>query len=490
MGSSSRTKRRHTGSRTRDLSAAASAEPTARILGGQEIEHLTVDQIKPSDNNPRAHSKKQIKQIAASIKRFGFNGVIVINKSGMIIAGHGRLEAARLIGMKTVPCVRVTHLQPAEEMAYRIADNQIALSGRWVREELADQLAQLEISLPELDLDISITGFDVGEIDALFADHGDAAADPQDEVDFPSADAQPVTRSGDIWLLGQHRLICGDARDEAVLAALMDGKLADQVITDPPFNVQVNGHVGGRGRRKHAEFANASGEMTAREYREFLVGSVEKMIESARDGALIYIFIDWRHVEVVCDVGRSLGLELINICVWSKTTPGQGTFYRSAHELIVVFQKPGEALQNNIALGRYGRSRTNVWTFAAPNKFKAANDPLAGHPTPKPVAMIAEAIKDASKRGGVVLDSFLGSGTTILAAEKVGRIGYGVECDPTYCDLAITRWQAFAGRDAILAATGQTFDEIAAEPRKLSADRSESSAARRSKRISGKQEVN
>lgn len=442
----------------------SAAEPSAsRALSGQDIEHLTLDQIKPSDNNPRSHSKKQIKQIAASIERFGFNGVIVINKSGMIIAGHGRLEAARLIGMKTVPCVRVTHLKPAEEMAYRIADNQIALSGRWIREELAVQLAELEVTLPELDLDISITGFDVGELDALFADHKDPVADPEDEVTFAESTAHAVTRPGDIWTMGQHRLICGDARDDDVVAALMDGKVADQVLTDPPFNVAVNGHVGGRGRRKHAEFANASGEMSDSEYRRFLVESVDRMIMAAREGALIYIFIDWRHVEVVCDVGRSLDLSLVNICVWSKTTPGQGTFYRSAHELIVVFQKPGGDLQNNIALGKYGRSRTNVWTFAAPNKFKAADDPLAGHPTPKPVAMIAEAIKDASKRGGIVLDSFLGSGTTVLAAEKVGRKGYGVECDPTYCDLSITRWQSFTGRDAILAETGQTFGEVEAE---------------------------
>lgn len=234
-------------------------------------------------------------------------------------------------------------------------------------------------------------------------------------------------------------------------------------ITDPPWNVEVIGHVGGRGKRQHAEFAFASGEMSGRQYRRFLASSLKRLIVACKDGALIYVFIDWRHIEVLCEVGRTQGLLMRNLCVWNKTVPGQGSFYRSAHELVVVFQKLGAAPVNNIALGKFGRSRTNVWTFASPNKFKHEDDPLSGHPTPKPVAMIAEAIKDASTRRGIVLDGFLGSGTTILAAEKVERLGYGIEYEPAYCDLAIRRWQEFTRKDAILAATGQSFDAVRTE---------------------------
>lgn len=240
------------------------------------------------------------------------------------------------------------------------------------------------------------------------------------------------------------------------------------VITDPPYNVRVRGHVGGRGKVRHGEFAFASGEMSNADYRSFLLASLKPMVEACRGGALVYVFIDWRHIQVLCEVGNTLGFELVNICAWNKPSPGQGSFYRSANEFVAVFQKAGGPLTNNISLGRHGRSRTNVWTFGVPNKFKSSDDPLSGHPTPKPVALISEAIKDASARRSIIIDGFLGSGTTILAAEKVGRIGYGVEFEPRYCDLAIERWQNFTGKDAVLAETGQPFEEVKATGRPVS----------------------
>ena len=438
---------------------------SALTIGANSIEQIPVELLKPYPKNPRTHSKKQIRQLANSFRRFGFNGPIVINASNVIIAGHGRVEAAKLLGLQTVPCFRVRHLSAAEELAYVIADNKIASNSGWDRLVLASHFESLELELPALahPIGTDITGFEEGEIDALFADLGKDQGDPLDEVELPRNGSGAVTKKGDLWRLGEHKLICGDARDPSIYADLMESGKADMVLCDPPWNVEVQGHVGGRGKTKHAEFAFASGEMTDDEYRRFLSTSIEQMANASRGGALIYVFIDWRHVEVLCEVGRSLGLVLSNICVWNKSTPGQGSFYRSAHELVVLFQKPGGAIQNNIALGRYGRSRTNVWTFASPNKFKSADDPLSGHPTPKPVAMIAEAIKDASKRRGIVLDGFLGSGTTILAAEKVGRVGYGIEFAPLYCDLSIARWQTFTGRDAILVDTAQTFEEVKAE---------------------------
>lgn len=428
------------------------------------IEQVAIADLMPHPANARTHSKKQIRQIAASIERFGFNGVVVVNGSNVIIAGHGRVEAAKLIGLVTLPCVRVAHLTPAEERAYVLADNKLGLNSGWDRARLSIELEELSLVLPSLEapLDVSITGFEPGEIDTLMGDHIDNDADPLDEAAFAVDDQTPVTHRGDLWHLGKHGLICGDTRDPAVYARLMARRQVAMVITDAPYNVPVQGHVGGRGKVRHDEFAFASGEMSDAEYRRFLIASLGGMADVCRPGALIYSFMDWRHVETLLEVGRALDLLLRNICVWSKTAPGQGSFYRSAHELVCVFQKPGGKSLNNIAQGKFGRSRTNVWTFAPPNKFKGADDPLSGHPTPKPVAMIAEAIKDASARGDIVLDGFLGSGTTILAAEKVGRIGLGIEFEPIYCDLSIRRWQHYTGRDAILGETGQTFDEVRA----------------------------
>ena len=236
---------------------------------------------------------------------------------------------------------------------------------------------------------------------------------------------------------------------------LFDGQQATLVLTDPPYNVAVGGHVGGRGKIKHAEFAFASGEMSPTEYRKFLKQSIRNMADTTRDGGLLYLFIDWRHVEDVLRVGRKMGLGLKNVCVWNKTTPGQGSFYRSAHELVVVFAKPGAKSINTIELGRYGRNRTNVWTHPGVNTFKTGpNDDLSIHPTVKPVALIAEAIKDASQRHDIVFDPFAGSGTILLAAEKVGRRAYAIEFEPRFVDCAIRRWQRATGKDATLVASG------------------------------------
>lgn len=424
------------------------------------IEQIAIDDLRPYPANVRTHSKKQIKQVAASIALFGFNGVVVVNAGNMIIAGHGRVEAAKLLGLSHVPCFRLTHLAEAEERAYAIADNKIAINAGWDREALSAELFELSPLLLSLEspVEIDITGFEMGEIDALLADHQDVEQEPVEEpVAQPS---EPVTRPGDLWLLGKHRLLCADALDANSYARLLGDAAIGLVICDPPFNVRITGHVGGRGKRKHEEFAFASGEMGKAEFSAFLRTFLEHTIRVCRKGALIFCFMDWRSIGALCAVGEAIGLELINICIWNKPTPGQGSFYRSAHEMIAVFRKPGAASANNIELGRYGRSRTNVWTYASPNKFKKADDLLSGHPTPKPIAMIADAIKDASNRGDIVLDSFLGSGTTILAAEKVGRRGYGIEYEPGYCDLSILRWQQFTGRDAVLATTGQSFSEI------------------------------
>jgi DNA modification methylase len=411
------------------------------------LEDVPTSDLRPWPDNPRTHSRKQIRKLARSISRFGFQSPIVINEDNVVLVGHARLSAAQELGLETVPCLRVTGLPAAEQRAYVIADNRLALESGWDNVLLIDN-----VDLTDL------TGFEPGEIDELFADLTDTDEDPSD--DLPALARTTTARLGDLWLLGRHRLLCGDARSGPSLSTVMAGTQAAMVITDPPYNVRVQGHVSGRGKTRHSEFAFASGEMSDRAYRQFLATTLGNMAEVCVGGALIFTFIDWRHVGVLSEVGEGLGLALRNICVWAKA-PGQGSLYRSAHELVFVFQKPGGQISNNIQLGRYGRSQTNVWSFPSPNKFASADDPIRGHPTPKPVALVAEAIKDASRRGETVLDAFSGSGTVFLAAEKVGRIACGIEYDPVYVDLSIRRWQAFTGRDAILAGTDLTFDAVA-----------------------------
>lgn len=459
--------RRHTRATSADAASRDHMPRNAERAGAaisREIERMAPDQLKPYPGNPKIHTRKQIRQIANSIEAFGFQGAVLVNGGNEILAGHGRVAAAKLLGMATVPCIRVLGLSRAQELAYVVADNKLTLNTGFDNAILAGNFELIAAELSAFDGQVfSIPGFETGEIDAILEDHREGD-DPDDALpDVP--ESAPVARRGDLWQLGPHRLACGDARDATLVGKLMSGREAAMVISDPPWNVAVNGHVGGRGKVRRDEFAFASGEMTDRQYRRFLSTSIGNMADACASGALLYMFIDWRHVEVMCEVGRALNLELRNIIVWSKRTAGQGSHYRSAHELIVLFRKPGGEVINNIQLGRFGRSRTNLWEYNPPNKFKAADDPLSKHPTPKPVEMIAEAIKDASHRRSIVLDSFVGSGTTILAAEKVGRTGYGVEYEPVFCDLTIRRWQRFTGKDAILAGTGETFDEIDARRR-------------------------
>ncbi len=407
----------------------------------QNVEIVATETLVPNLRNARTHSKKQIKQIADSIETFGFNNPIMIGGDNDVIAGHGRLQAAKLLGLKTVPVVRLDHLSDAEKRAYILADNKIALNAGWDSELLATELSELTDLLPEFDLGIEITGFEMGEVDLVLSDFEDPSASDAKEDELPPTSDTIVAKRGDIWQLGPHHLLCGDARDATAVLPLFvfADQAASLVVTDPPYNVKIQGHVGGRGKTKHDEFAFASGEMSDDEFKLFLNDSVKIMSANMQEGALLYLFMDWRHIEVLLAVGRKLGLTLKNICVWNKTTPGQGSFYRSAHELIAVFAKPGAATTNNVQLGRFGRSRTNVWTYAGVNTFQSRKGgELALHPTVKPVAMIVEVIKDASKRGEIVFDPFLGSGTTLLGAEKVGRRCYSVEYEPRYIDICYT----------------------------------------------------
>ena len=387
-----------------------------------QIEQTPIHALRPQDRNARTHSKRQIRQIADSMRRFGFTNPILTDDNLQIIAGHGRHEAAKLLGMTTVPSIRLSHMSATEKRAYIIADNEIASKAGWDRETLAIELQ----GLIDLGFEVELTGFEPAEIDLILGDWQEASSEPaapEDQCAEPPEDAT-VSRSGDLWILGSQRLLCGDARSSEAYKALLGTDRADLIFTDPPYNVPIEGHVSGLGRVHHREFAMASGEMTEVEFTGFLTQVFRAAADVSRDGALHYICMDWRHLYEALSAGRAVYSSFLNLCVWNKDNGGMGSLYRSKHELVLLFKAGTKSHTNNVELGRHGRNRTNVWQYAGVNTFRAGRlDELAMHPTVKPVALIADAIKDASKRTNIVLDPFCGSGSTLIAAEKTGRRG-------------------------------------------------------------------
>ena len=411
------------------------------------IEQIAPDDLKVWARNARTHSKKQLRQIADSIERFGFTNPVLIDRENRILAGHGRVAAAKALGMATVPCLRFEHMTETEKRAYVLADNKLALNAGWHSDLLAAELGAL-LESPDLDFDIGITGFSVAEIDLCLEEA--APEEPGDPADEAVANDVPRRcRDGDVWQLGPHRLVCGNALDAEVVAQLMDGERARMVFSDPPYNVPIDGHVGNSGKVQHREFAMASGEMTASEFTNFLKTAFCNMADHSVDGAIHFLCMDWRHMNEMLAAGQAVYSELKNLIVWVKDNGGMGTFYRSRHELIFAFKIGTGPHVNSFELGQHGRYRTNVWQYKGVNTMRAGRmDELAMHPTVKPVQMIADAIKDVSGRGEIVLDPFGGSGSTLIAAEKTGRRARLAELDPNYCDRILARWQIWAKDDA------------------------------------------
>jgi hypothetical protein len=433
----------------------------ARLLqeGDHRIELISIDRLTPYTGNARTHSRKQIRQIAESIKRFGFNNPVLVDAKGKIIAGHGRFEAAKLLGLAGVPTVRLSHLSETEKRAYILADNRLAEKARWDREILAIELQ----GLSDLGFEVELTGFDIGEIDIILEDADEAKREgsgPEDEVPEPLS-GPAVSRPGDLWLLGKHRLVCGNALNDVAYELLLSGEKAEFVFTDPPYNVPVDGHVCGRGRIHHREFAMASGEMSPQAFTGFLKAAFGHLVAHTEDGSIHHICMDWRHIIEMMTAGNETYSELKNLCVWSKTNAGMGSLYRSQHELVFVWKVGTGAHVNNVELGRHGRNRSNVWQYPGIGTMRAGRlEELAMHPTVKPVALVADAMKDCSRRNGIVLDPFLGSGTTVIAAERTGRRARGIEIDPAYVDVAIRRWQTYTGKSAMLSESSQSFEEV------------------------------
>ena len=387
---------------------------------------------------------------------------MLVDAQNRVIAGHGRLLACQTLGWREVPTICLAHLTKAQARAFMIADNRLTENASWNEQLLGQQLQ----GLAELDLTFSLetTGFEMGEIDLLIEgavrgpegnkDHADTLPDP--------AVGPPVSQFGDLWVLGSHRLLCGNALEETAYALLVEGKQAAMVFADPPYNVPIDGHASGLGHMKHRDFVMASGEMSETEFTGFLTQACTLMARSMIEGALAYLFMDWRHLNELLAAGRTAFTELKNVCVWDKGTGGMGSLYRSQHELVFVFKLGTGPHRNNVQLGQFGRYRANVWTYPGGNSFARDTQEgnlLALHPTVKPVALVADAMMDASGRHDIVLDPFLGSGTTMIAAERTGRLCYGMEHDPRYVDTAIRRWQAWTGQQARHAITGTLFEE-------------------------------
>lgn len=421
---------------------------------------VPISRLTPNPRPARTHSNRQIRKIAASIERYGFVNPVLIDAENGIIAGHGRVEAAKILGWTEVPTLRVEHLSDAEKRAYILADNRLAEEAGWDREILAIELQ----GLIDLDFSIELTGFDLAEVDQIIEEQAVAkAVEPgrEDEIPPVPAEGTVVSKPGDLWELGAHRLLCADATCGDSYQKLLGDDVASLIFTDPPYNVPIAGHVSGLGQVQHREFAMASGEMSREAFQAFLKTVFGHMAAHSADGSIHFVCMDWRHMGETLAAGEAVYDAFKNLCVWAKSNGGMGSFYRSRHELVFVFKSGTAPHINTFELGQTGRYRTNIWEYPGVNSFGQDRDAaLAMHPTVKPVALVADAIKDCSKQRQIVLDPFGGSGTTLIAAEKTGRRARLLELDPAYCDTIIRRWQSLTGKHARCAETGTRFETV------------------------------
>ncbi len=440
--------------------APAEAPRRNHLFPDLRLVEMPIADLKPALHRVRRADKAQKERVGGSIKASGYVVPILITRQGEVIDGHSRVDAAIELGFETIPCIVIDHLSPPETRQLRIALNKIQERGVWDEDAL-----RLEIEeLLEIDVDPEILGFDAVEIDALLEiGSGADSAEPDPADKIMDDDGPSVTRPGDLWQLDSHRILCGNARSEDDLGRLCDAERAQMLFTDPPYNVPVNGHVRGR-VGSYREFAEASGEMSEEEFTNFLTTALTNATSVLDPGSVACVFMDWRHMQEMLIALRRALLRLINLCIWVKPNGGMGSLYRSRHELVFVAVAGNTRHRNNVELGKHGRYRTNVWEYAgATGGSASAEDNFDVHPTVKPVALVADAILDVTAAGDVVLDPFLGSGTTLLAAERTRRRCLGLEIDPAYVDVAIRRWQEMTGGSAIHIASGRRFDDLAAD---------------------------
>lgn len=427
-----------------------------------EIRYLTLDQVQIGPIKLRRHTRRQIDKLCRNISKFGFLVPVLVDANGVLICGHGRIEAAGKLGLARVPTICAAHLTPEEARAFAIAENRLSELSNWDRDVLTSELGFL-VSL-DLDCEMDVTGFEMPEIEVILAAGEDQALEDDADDDPVPPGARPVTRLGDVWIStdGNTTIVCGDSRSEDTYDLLLGADRADLIVTDPPYNCAINGFASGNGKAQRREFHEASGEMSSAEFGQFLSDILRLYAKFAKDGSLHYVFMDWRNIDILIGVGRDVYQAFVNLGVWRKTTGGMGGLYRSSHELCAIFKKGDAPHINNVQLGRFGRNRSNVWTHQGANTFRKGRDAdLAAHPTVKPVELVKDIIKDASHLNGLVLDAFLGSGTTLLAARRTGRRGAGIEIDPLYVDIAIRRIQKATGIKFIHRETREAFDDRA-----------------------------
>ena len=439
--------------RQAELGAAAGRND---LLPELTIDYVDISDLRPASRRTRRLNEDHIERQMVAISDLGFTVPILIADS-KIIDGHVRLEAARRLGLPQVPAIDVSHLSPAERRKLALAANRLGELGEWDLDELRIEFAELL----ELDVDLTSTGFTLQEQDIVLLDPVGAAGDGEEEDEPPDPPEDPVTHLGDVWLCNAHRVICGNALEEPTYKALLLGETAHCVLTDMPYNVPIKGNVSGLGKKVHEEFAMASGEMTAEEWQVFLDTVLALLASFVATGAVLYVFMDWRSIHRLYQAGFAAKLRLVNLVVWYKESGAMGALYRSAHELIPVFCKGDKPRVNNVELGRHGRDRANVWVAPGANRRgSSANEMLHFHATPKPVELCVDAMLDVTNRGDIVLDAFLGSGTTLIAAEKTGRRCRGIELEPRFVDVSVIRWGQLTGVQPVLEATGETFEEV------------------------------
>jgi len=397
---------------------------------------VSVDKLIPYVRNSRTHSDEQVAQIAASIKEFGFTNPVLIDGEGGIIAGHGRVMAARKLGIGEVPCITLDHLTDAQKRAYVIADNKLALNAGWDDEMLRVEFAELE----ELGFDLELTGFSLDEIDELQIEEIEDGLTDEDAV--PELVDEPVSVLGDVWQLGKHRLMCGDSTSIESLEQLCKGQLVDMWLTDPPYNVAYKG-----GTKDKLTIQND--DMSDDQFRQFLRDSYIAADAVMKPGAVFYIW----HADLegynFRGAAQDAGWTIRQCLIWKKSSLVMGRQdYQWKHEPCLYGWKEGAG-----HLWAADRKQTTILEFDKPQRN-------GEHPTMKPVALFEYQMLNNTKGGDIVLDSFGGSGTTLLAAEKNGRTAYLMELDPKYCDVIIKRWQDYTGKAATLEATGETFEEV------------------------------
>jgi DNA modification methylase len=423
------------------------------------VEYISMALLKPYSRQMRRHTPSKIKRLAKFLERSGIILPLVIDQDNFVILGNARMAALLLLGVESVPVIRVTHLDETMIRSLILADNQFTINANWYKEALREELLYLAPRILELGLELIDLGFETGQLDITI---GDVDLSGPGEQERAAPDGPAVTRAGYIWILGQHKLICGDARDEKNYQLLLGTELAAMVFADLPYNVPIDGHVCGNGAIQHREFAMASGEMMPEEFIFFMTTIFTLLRKFSKEGSVHMQCMDWRHNFEIMMASREAGYDYLNMAVWAKHAGGMGSLYRSQHELVHIFKSGTAAHINNIMLGKFGRNRTNVWNYEGANSFSAARSgDLALHSTTKPVDMIADAIKDCSNRGDIILDPTAGSGSVLIAAVRTGRIARLIEIDPLYCDVIVRRWQDATGQKAVLADMDQSFDALA-----------------------------